>query len=157
MSDPHAYFITWTTYGTWLPGDPRGWRRRENGSMEPQPRLETWCKNRMEAEPVLLRDADREAVRQACHAHAQIRGWNILAVYVGVNHVHVVVEANEAPQKVRDQLKANCTRTLRSAPTPLIVEKTWTKGGDCAVLWKEDEVSAAVEYVVEGQRKTPSG
>ena len=20
-----AYFITWTTYGTWLPGDKRGW------------------------------------------------------------------------------------------------------------------------------------
>lgn len=24
VDDAHAYFITWTTYGTWLPGDPRG-------------------------------------------------------------------------------------------------------------------------------------
>ena len=22
--EPIAYFITWTTYGTWLPGDERG-------------------------------------------------------------------------------------------------------------------------------------
>ena len=22
--EPMAYFITWTTYGTWLPGDERG-------------------------------------------------------------------------------------------------------------------------------------
>src|SRR5262245_30447209 len=24
FDDADAYFITWTTYGTWLPGDPRG-------------------------------------------------------------------------------------------------------------------------------------
>ena len=26
MSWPLAYHITWTTYGSWLPGDPRGWK-----------------------------------------------------------------------------------------------------------------------------------
>jgi hypothetical protein len=25
MDDPIGYFLTWVTYGTWLPGDPRGW------------------------------------------------------------------------------------------------------------------------------------
>lgn len=25
VSSPLAYLITWTTYGTWLPGDRRGW------------------------------------------------------------------------------------------------------------------------------------
>ena len=25
MQPPLAYFLTWTTYGTWLPGDERGW------------------------------------------------------------------------------------------------------------------------------------
>ena len=25
MPAPLAYLITWTTYGTWLPGDQRGW------------------------------------------------------------------------------------------------------------------------------------
>ncbi len=24
MDDPIAYFITWSTYGTWLPGDEAG-------------------------------------------------------------------------------------------------------------------------------------
>ena len=24
-SEPLAYFLTWTTYGTWLPGDERGY------------------------------------------------------------------------------------------------------------------------------------
>jgi hypothetical protein len=25
---PLAYFLIWTTYGTWLPGDERGWNRK---------------------------------------------------------------------------------------------------------------------------------
>jgi hypothetical protein len=25
MDEPLAYFLTWTTYGSWLPGDERGW------------------------------------------------------------------------------------------------------------------------------------
>ena len=28
--EPLAYFLTWTTYGTWLPGDERGWNRKVN-------------------------------------------------------------------------------------------------------------------------------
>ena len=31
--EPIAYFITWTSYGTWLPGDERGWWRK--GEWEP--------------------------------------------------------------------------------------------------------------------------
>ncbi|MFO0815355.1 MAG: hypothetical protein U0796_19240 [Gemmatales bacterium] len=29
QDDPLAYFITWTTYGTWMPGDERGWHDGE--------------------------------------------------------------------------------------------------------------------------------
>ncbi len=28
MPDPLAYYLTWPTYGTWLPGDERGWVKR---------------------------------------------------------------------------------------------------------------------------------
>ena len=28
IGEPLAYFLTWTTYGTWLPGDERGWNRK---------------------------------------------------------------------------------------------------------------------------------
>lgn len=51
MTDPLTYFITWTTYGTWLPGDVRGWRKTNAG---PQlPRLGLW---------------QRACRRGACHA-----------------------------------------------------------------------------------------
>src|SRR5688572_5449193 len=31
MAEPLAYFITWATYGTWLPGDERGWVEYRHG------------------------------------------------------------------------------------------------------------------------------
>ena len=33
--EPIAYLITWTTYGTWLSGDERGWVKRGQGSNYP--------------------------------------------------------------------------------------------------------------------------
>ena len=65
--------------------------------------------------------------------------------------MHVVVAANASPQKVRDQLKTNCTGALRRQEKPLVADRTWTQGGDCELLDTEDEIEAAVIYVKEAQ------
>ena len=31
MNDPLAFFLTWSTYGSWLPGDARGWTEYHHG------------------------------------------------------------------------------------------------------------------------------
>ena len=33
--EPLAYLLTWTTYGTWLPGDDRGWTEKPGQFREP--------------------------------------------------------------------------------------------------------------------------
>ena len=68
-----------------------------------------------------------------------------------VNSANVVAVVDVAPQKARDQLKANATQGLRRQVQPLIRVRTWTRGGDCHVLDTDDAVTAAVKYVVEGQ------
>ena len=35
--DPVAFFLTWPTYGTWLPGDHRGWVLHQHGWKMPDP------------------------------------------------------------------------------------------------------------------------
>ncbi len=67
------------------------------------------------------------------------------------NHIHVVVSAFEKPTKVRDQLKANCTRRLRNQEKPLNVEKTWSTGGDCEVIDNDDDLETVIRYVLEAQ------
>ncbi len=151
MNEIVGYFITWTTYGTWLPGDRRGWRRRIGGVQLPAPPLEQWCRGQLSGEVVLLRDCDRETVERACREHARFRRWTIYAINARTNHVHVVISANDRPQKVRDQLKANATQQLRRQDSPLVREKTWTKGGDCQVLYSDEALTSAVQYVDECQ------
>jgi hypothetical protein len=73
------------------------------------------------------------------------------AVSARSNHVHVVVSADLAPKKVRDQLKANCTRRLRIQEVPLDVIRTWSRGGDCELLDGEAEIELAIMYVKEAQ------
>lgn len=151
MNDSITSLITWTTYGTWLPGDARGWRKRSGGEQLPRPLLERWCREQMTGDVVLLSPECRRTVEDACREHCEFRGWHVFAVSARTNHVHVVVAANEKPQKLRDQLKANCTRRLRKQETPLIVERTWTRGGDCSILDGDEEIEAAIFYVKEAQ------
>ena len=144
-------FITWTTYGTWLPGDARGWRSQKRGHQLPDAILEARCEAILISEPVTLRTADRVAVEAACLKHCNFRGWTLHAVNARTNHVHVVVSAYAKPQVVRDQLKANCTQAIRAQTDPLNCERTWTKGGDCQVLFDEDDLFDAIDYVKNAQ------
>ena len=151
MEKPIVSLMTWTTYGTWLPGEARGWRKRGGGEQLPRPFLEQWCHDQMSADTVLLSPADQATVEDACREHCEFRSWTLLAVTARSNHVHAVVAANEKPHTVRDQLKANCTRRLRNQEIPLIAKRTWTRGGDCSILDRDEEIENGVMYVNEAQ------
>ena len=47
MDDPIAFFLTWVTYGTWLPGDARGWVDYRRGWQPSDPVLELEAAARM--------------------------------------------------------------------------------------------------------------
>ena len=151
MTDPLTYFITWTTYGSWLPGDARGWRKTGKGQQLPQPLLEEWCRSRMTENPVLLNVAQRLRVEAVCRKHATIRGWVLHAVSARSNHVHVVVSADKKPELVRDQFKANASRVLREEPEPITNETVWTRGGDCEIVDGQENLERVVQYVTEAQ------
>ena len=155
ITDFEAVFITWTTYGTWLPGNRRGWRHRNDGHTMPKPLLEEWARKQLKGEAVLLSPPLRRIVESACQNHCSHRGWGLLAANARSNHVHVVIAANAEPKTICDQLKANCTRELRAADPPLNVPRTWTRAGDCEILFNEDDVEAAVIYVKEAQDRKP--
>ena len=53
MPEPLAYFLTWSTYGTWLPGDERGWILYAHGWQFPD------AARMLEAEARMTEDACR--------------------------------------------------------------------------------------------------
>ena len=157
MNDPVTYFITWTTYGTWLPGDARGWRKTRKGDQAPRPLLEAWCRHRMTESPVLLNETQRAKVEAVCREHAQVRGWVLHAVSARSNHVHLAVTADKKPETVRDQFKANAMRVLRQPPDAITNEKVWTSGGDCEIVDGDDELERVVAYIMEAQDRMDRG
>ena len=147
----NTFLMTWTTYGTWLPGDHRGWRKHHMGEQPPQPRLEDWCRERMNEPSVLLDECQQHAVVSACQTHAKVRSWGLHAICARSNHVHVAITSDASPLKVRDQLKANATRALRELPDPVKNKKIWTRRGDIEVILDEESLERVVLYIEEAQ------
>jgi hypothetical protein len=73
------------------------------------------------------------------------------------NHVHIAVTADTAPEKVRDQFKANATRVLRQSPDPNTNEKIWTRGGDIEIVDGDDGLEQVVLYITEAQERMGRG
>jgi len=153
MTDTQIYLITWTTYGTWLPGDARGWKNRTSGWEPARPQLEAWCHKQMTTPAVLLNRVHRSTVEQACRAHCSHRGWEFYAVAARSNHVHVVVGADVLGKTVRDQFKAWCTRALRTQSNPLIRDRTWTRAGDIEIIRESDLEQVTLYLTVAQDRK----
>jgi len=150
--DPLAYLLTWTTYGTWLPGDERGWTKRKSGPQLPDSNKERAALARMKHPVCRLCPAERQLVEAAIRAQCEKRGWDLLAVSCRSNHVHVVVSADDHPNRVRDQLKAACTRALKAGDTSCAApSRWWTQGGSGRYVNDEDSLEAAILYVRDAQ------
>ena len=97
--DPIAFFLTWVTYGTWLPGDDRGWVEYQHGWQLPSCDLEADCEARKNEDAVRLTPDQRNRVEEQIVETCQHRGWHLHAANCRSNHVHAVVSAKETPPK----------------------------------------------------------
>ena len=156
--EPLAYFITWTVYGTFLQGDSRWWRKRVGGAQQPQPLLQSWHRQRLNHDVILLNAAHRHAAEMEMSRHCELRSWKLWAASVRQNHVHVVVTAFGYPaNKVRDQLKANCTRAIRQIDPQFIDRPVWTSKGDMQDVKREEELERVIDYVSVAQDRMGRG
>jgi len=153
--EPIAYFLTWTTYGSWLPGDGRGWSDKRGGMREPNGRLQTLVKSRLRQRPVVLTIRERLLVADTIAKHCRRRGWRLLAVACRPQHVHVVVEASGcSATSVAQQLKAWTTRVLAGVTRPDL--QIWTRSCSRRRIYCEADRDALVMYVAECQERTRS-
>ena len=163
-SDPLAFFITWTCYGTWLPGDDRRWTKYEKGMRLPQPRLEDWCAKRLKDKPIYLSQQHRNIVESTISEHCRIRSWIMHAVNCRTNHCHCVITALDYDgESVRDQLKAWCSRKLNENTVTGHCEKDrrpnkwWTRKGSVRYIFDDLSLEAAIIYTIEAQEFGGSG
>ena len=154
---PLAYFLTWTTYGTWLPGDDRGWVRWHEGNRDPSKLLHDFSASAMVESEVALDPAARQLVDATIRSHCDIRSWSLHALNVRTNHVHVVLSTkSHSPDDVVKQLKAWTTRRLKeqqalAEPDIKPRERWWTEGSSRRMIFSEDDLATVVQYVIEAQ------
>ena len=150
MSEPIAYFLTWTTYGTWLSGDDRGWvDHKDAGAHVPYKpanvALSAAMTKAMGQEAVRFSERQRTTVEESIRESCRLNNWTVHALGVRSNHVHVVLSSgNAAPEKVMTHLKAYASRALNDIFGP---RRWWTRHGSTRYVKTASSLFKAVEYV----------
>ena len=162
------WLLTWTTYGTWLPGDGRGfvsdlrdaeherYRRNEPGTecVADLPALRGFAQATLQCDPIFLTASQANVLLAQFHETARFRGWMLLAAAVMANHVHLVVAVpgDPEPEKLLQSFKAYGSRALNQKFGRPVSDTWWTASGSTRKLPNENAVRGAVEYVRRQQR-----
>src|SRR5437660_9601324 len=160
-SEPLGFLITFRSYRTWLHGEERGsvdrrhYNRYGTPGMPPNKRLLAEETMALRHAPVILNREQRTVVEDAIRKVCEQRKYTLHAVNARSNHVHSVVTAPRKPEYVLNSFKSYATRKLRE--TNLLNEsiKPWARHGSTPYLWTEDDVQAAIDYVINGQVDEP--
>jgi len=157
------WFLTWTTYGTWLPGDKRGFfgtaendlgdvvNHNEIGTQPANPnvRLRATAENLLKSNPIVLSYEQAQELYRQIQETAKIRGWLILAVGIMHTHLHVIVgvPGDPKPDKILNDLKAYATRCLNEKFGRVASDTWWTTKGSKRKLDADRDVEVTVQYV----------
>ncbi len=165
-SKPHCdrfWFLTWTTYGTWLPGDERGFVSPVRIGPGPEvkhnipgtpydanmPRLREHVLRHLPYPPIYLVLEQAGAVHDQFHETAGHRKWLIVADAVMCNHAHIVVgvPGDPDPETILRDFKAYASRKLNRGWGKPASETWWTESGSKRKLKTESDILAAARYV----------
>jgi REP element-mobilizing transposase RayT len=153
MNDPIAFFLTISTYGTWLPGDARGWVEYHQGWKMPDPVRELEAKAIMREDACILSLAERSIVEKQLDETCRFRGWTLHARTCRSNHMHALVSVKDVgPKKIREDLKAWCTRRLREQ-SDAIREHWWAERGSIRWVLDDSGVEAVTLYIEIAQAR----
>ncbi len=157
------WFLTWTTYGTWLPGDERGFTgaaENEIGEIvnynqfgaqlgDPNLPLRKNAENLLKSKPIVLTYEQAQELYRQFQETVRVRGWLILAVGIMHTHLHVIVgvPGDPKPDKILNDLKAYGTRCLNEKFGKVASDTWWTTNGSKRKLEADRDVEVTVQYV----------
>jgi REP element-mobilizing transposase RayT len=156
-----AYHAIFTTYGTWLPNDPRGSYSKEiyndqlrmlgdikYGRQNPIPAKErlmkfwTTAAPRLSRPPFFFDDSSRSIAAGAFSKVVQRLGIRVLACAIMNDHVHILLlRSKYRIEYLVNQLKGAATRDLKLKHTP------WTRGCWKVFITDTESLLAAVKYI----------
>jgi len=104
--------------------------------------------------PVILDERDKKVIDAAIRETCTFRSWEIHALSVRSNHVHLVVSGEGCnPEKILQDVKAYGSRALNAGHPSSSRKHWWTRGGSTRYLNDTKSQDAAVEYVLSQDMK----
>jgi REP element-mobilizing transposase RayT len=146
-----GYMLTWTTYGTWLQGDERGYVK--NGQiLEQNEVLEEANKSNLKKQPVKLNAKQKEIVKEAIIQEAKRLNQKVFALVVFSNHIHLLVEKNNESIEAAAALYKTAAR--KALYKTGLEGEIWSKGFDKRFCFNQQELNNRIEYVRRHNEKT---
>jgi REP element-mobilizing transposase RayT len=136
--------VTWTTYGTWLQGDKRGYVK-DGQVLKPDADLEAANLRNLQKHPVHLTTIQKEIVNQAIANKAKQLGQNVLAVAVCQNHVHLVIAYNGTP--IEFSVKHYKNAAISALRKHGHQGSVWSSGFDKRFCFDEKSLRKRIDYV----------
>ena len=139
MSDPQHTMVTTTSYGSWLPGDARGYVQR--GEILPgAPKLVSHAEQLLKSEVVTFSDADQDVLLQSLtHAAIEFK-YELTDVSIESWHLHWIAIHEDAVKAMVGRLKNRMRQALDRG-------RIWTAGYHFRQLETEAELFAARNYI----------
>jgi REP element-mobilizing transposase RayT len=156
-----AYHAIFTTYGTWLPNDPRGSFSKDvyvrnlkaigtvkYGRQNPQPSggslYKFWvtAKHKTATPPFFINDKSRPLVADGFRKVISRLKIVVPACVIMNDHVHIIIyHSKYRIEYLVNQLKGSATKELN------IKGPVWTRGCWKVFINDEETLNAAVEYI----------
>jgi hypothetical protein len=143
-----GYMVTWTTYGSWLQGDHRGYVKRGK-IMSGNERILQSNRKLQRSKTVRLNPSQRAIVRQTILDEAKKTGQMIEAIAVCEHHVHIVARPCQEPIGQVVSRYRNAAMFALSGRGQ--VARIWTRGFDKRFCFTEDDIGFRIEYVRKHQ------
>ena len=162
--DWYWWLVTWGTYGSWLPGDERGfrtWRKREyvppparyagpdEATYDPRAFRERRRRSHELADGAIqLDEEDQRIAVDAVVTDVAELPIEPKIMAVTEMHVHLLAIFGEAGiRQTVGRQKSRATRALKRNRGFVPTKRMWAKGGHMESLETEDDQLAAYEYV----------
>jgi REP element-mobilizing transposase RayT len=150
MAKMIGYMLTWTTYGSWLQGDSRGYVK--NGKIYPgNTGIRKANVNNLNSKPVELNPQQRQIVQKAILKEAEDLQQKIYALAAFSNHVHIVAERiSESIKKVVSHYKNSARLALQANG---FIGRVWTRGFDKRFCFDHEQLESRIKYVSSHHEK----
>jgi len=149
------YHITWGTYGSWLPGDPRGFRTgkgREHVPYDyknpPPPGLyaglHAYARRSLKKAPVSIPKDLRQAVGCRCLDQFAKENVAVFVMSVGGEHVHAAIEC---PAEGLKQVIGRAKKVSSHGVRDRIPGRLWQAGCRAIPVHSDDYWRTLLQYI----------